>query len=104
MCVHGGLLCRVVQHETKREHRYIWCDLSARVKRRPGSETGASAGHYGRTQEPQSQRLIMGPHLTTTYSPTSLSIFSSKTSGWGLDLCKCLCEFKCANVCCVCCK
>lgn len=96
MCVHGGLLCRVEQHETKREHRYIWCDLSGRVKRRPGSETGASAGHYGRTQEPQSQRLIMGPHLTTTY----LTVYIQLRDQWsGLDVCKCLYEFKCANVC-----
>lgn len=42
-----------------------------------GGETGAAAGHYGRTQEPHSQRLIMGPRLTTTYSPTSPPIFSS---------------------------
>lgn len=45
--------------------------------RQPSTETGAVAGYYGRTQEPHSQRLIMGPHLTTTYSPTSLPIFSS---------------------------
>lgn len=45
--------------------------------KRPGRETGAAAGHYGRTQEPYSQRLIMGAHLTTTYSSTSPPIFSS---------------------------
>lgn len=32
----------------------------------------------------------MGPHLTTTYSPTSTDIFRSETSGWGLKLSGCL--------------
>lgn len=32
----------------------------------------------------------MGPHLTTTYVPTSSPIFSSKTSSWGLELRECV--------------
>lgn len=38
----------------------------------------------------------MGPHLTTTY----LTVYIQLRDQWsGLDVCKCLYEFKCANVC-----
>lgn len=55
-------------------------------------KTGAAAGHYGRTQELHSPSPIMGPHLTTTYGPTSPAIFSLDLRPvLGTRSCACLC-------------
>lgn len=100
MCVHGA--GAVEQHETKREHRYIWCDQI--VSEWPCEEEARQRDRcvgwslWKNTRAPKSE--ADNGASSDNYLQSYLTVYIQlRDQQWGLDMCKCLCEFKCANVC-----